>query len=119
MAAEFGPVMHRYLEILRRLLLADFRRGMNLRMLKGPRTGVLLTIVREATGLTQAELAERLGVHHTYLSKVANGKAEAGFPLLEKLYYEWEKTQGYDVLPQTQRLSNEVAALDLEVRPKQ
>ena len=36
--------------------------------------------------LSQRELARRLGVHHTYLSMVQNGKRQPGFALLQRLH---------------------------------
>jgi DNA-binding XRE family transcriptional regulator len=103
-------LMHEYITILRRMLLAKFTYEQNRLRLEGPRTGILLKLVREATGLTQRGLADKLGVHHTYLSKIANGKVEAGFPVLEKLYYLWEETQPLEVLPLPERMSHPTEA---------
>src|SRR5260370_35932938 len=36
--------------------------------------------------LSQRQLAKRLGVHHTYLSMVQNGKRPPGFELLQRLH---------------------------------
>jgi transcriptional regulator with XRE-family HTH domain len=102
-------MMHRYLEMTRSMLLAKFKyEDLKLR-LEGPRAGVIVRLVREATGLTQAQLAERIGVHHTYLSKVCNDKAKPGLPLFEKLYDAWEQTQSLEALPRVERLSNPMA----------
>ncbi len=104
----FSPEhVHRYIDMQRRMILAKFEADSYKLRLQGPRIGILIKLTREATGLNQEQLAKRCGVDPTYLSKLANEKEEAGFPFLEALYFEWEKTQSYERLPQKQRLSNE------------
>src|SRR4051812_6193513 len=98
--------MHRYIELMREMLLAKHKYEMTKTRLQGPRVGIISKMVRDLTGLTQRQLAERLGVHHTYLSKCENGKADAGGPLLEKLYFEWERSQSMEALPLKLRLEN-------------
>lgn len=98
--------MHRYLEMLRTMLVARNTYERTKLQLEGPRVAVLVKLVREATGLNQSDLADRLNVDPTYLSKVVNEKCDAGFPLLEKLYYEWEGTQSLDDLTLPKRLAH-------------
>lgn len=46
---------------------------------------VLVKEARHQLGLTQRGLADRLGVNHTYLSKIENGHMRPGMPTLRKL----------------------------------
>lgn len=101
------PYVHRYIDMLRRMLLARFQADSYHGRLQGPRIGVLVRLVSEATGLNQTKLAQRIGVDPTYMSKLVNEKEAAGLSFLESLYAEWEKVQPYERLPQKQRLSNE------------
>jgi transcriptional regulator with XRE-family HTH domain len=46
---------------------------------------VLLRRLREARGLTQEELAERAGIHRTYLSDVERGSRNLSLVNIERL----------------------------------
>lgn len=43
-----------------------------------------LKAIRQFHGLTQAELADKLGMSKSYLSEIESGKKSVGFDLLEK-----------------------------------
>lgn len=45
----------------------------------------LFRAVRQEYDLTQRELADRLGVDHTFISKVESGSMRPGTPVLERL----------------------------------
>jgi len=47
--------------------------------------GVLFRAIRLEYDLTQRELADALGVDHTFVSKVESGKMRPGAPVLERL----------------------------------
>jgi DNA-binding XRE family transcriptional regulator len=46
---------------------------------------ILRTVRKEILKLNLRDMADRLGVHFTYLSKMENEKMEISWPLLEKL----------------------------------
>jgi transcriptional regulator with XRE-family HTH domain len=41
--------------------------------------------IREKNGLTQAELARRVGVSRSYINKIENGEAKPSLALLERI----------------------------------
>jgi ribosome-binding protein aMBF1 (putative translation factor) len=71
-------------ELLGRLLQADreYRAAMKAAQAHG---GDIVQVARRTLGLTQRELAERIGVHYTYISKIENGASTVSKPVLAKL----------------------------------
>jgi len=49
------------------------------------RLGMRIKQVREERGLTQADLAAKVGVHPMYVSRIERGVQVPSLPLLEKL----------------------------------
>ena len=49
------------------------------------RLGMRIKQVREERGMTQADLAAKVGVHSVYLSRIERGVQVPSLPLLEKL----------------------------------
>jgi ribosome-binding protein aMBF1 (putative translation factor) len=41
--------------------------------------------VRDQLGMSQRRIAERLGICHTYVSKIENGRLTPGFPVMANL----------------------------------
>ncbi len=52
--------------------------------------GKVIQVLRTAFGLSQTELAERLGTNSSYLSQIENGHSEPGNAILEKIAEEFE-----------------------------
>lgn len=71
-------------ELLTRLVAADreYRTAIKDAQARG---GKLVRRVRERLGLSQLEFAEKLGVHHTYISKIENGRTAPGKPVLRHI----------------------------------
>jgi transcriptional regulator with XRE-family HTH domain len=44
-----------------------------------------LRTIRKKNGLTQAELARRVGVSRSYINKIENGEAKPSLALLERI----------------------------------
>jgi putative transcriptional regulator len=44
-----------------------------------------LRTIRKKNGLTQAELARRVGVSRSYINKIENGEAKPSLSLLERI----------------------------------
>jgi transcriptional regulator with XRE-family HTH domain len=44
-----------------------------------------LRTIRKKNGLTQAELARRVGVSRSYINKIENGEAKPSLTLLERI----------------------------------
>ncbi|ARM75871.1 CBS domain-containing protein [Acidianus manzaensis] len=44
--------------------------------------------LRELAGLTQAELAKRVGVSQSFIAKLENGKIDPKFSVIKKIFYE-------------------------------
>ncbi|MBX2892878.1 MAG: helix-turn-helix transcriptional regulator [Saprospiraceae bacterium] len=61
--------------------------------------GVIVQEYREQNGLTQQELAERLGVKKSYLSRIENGKADIRLSTLAKVL----GSIGFDIVAMPQK----------------
>ena len=61
--------------------------------------GVMVQEYREQNGLTQQELAERLGVKKSYLSRIENGKADNRLSTLAKVL----GSIGFDIVAMPQK----------------
>jgi len=67
---------------------ADNREPERFRLFTPPSLGVALRHFRKEAGLTQAELAERAGVHRTYLSDLECGDQSEQVRRLFRLFRE-------------------------------
>ncbi len=71
-------------ELLQRLVVADreYRAAIKEAVAEG---GALVREARKKLGLTQRQLADRLGVDYTYISKIENGRNAPSKPVLRRL----------------------------------
>lgn len=47
--------------------------------------GKKIKTIREKKGLTQAEVAEKAGIHFNYFARVERGEVDARIPIIEKI----------------------------------
>ena len=48
-------------------------------------TGKRIKAIREKKGLTQAEVAEKAGIHYNYFARVERGEVNPRIPIIEKI----------------------------------